>query len=351
MNTPYSFLFGSLSIFYIVKLVFCWQKIVKTVQSPVRCSVAIKKYTVVRPKTKSEDKPRLDAFLAQELPNVFGESISKSAIRKLIVAGAVYINNSRIRIASKPVFEGAQVDVYIDKEKLGSKNYFEEKSFELKNENIVFEDDDLIIVNKPHGLPTQPTLDKARNNLFNLVKKFLSKRDGQEPYLGLHHRLDRDTSGLVLFTKSKRCNLPVSEMFKKHTIQKTYLAKVGNAENLNENNSTFIVSNYLWRDPRSHSKMAKYTQTKSGGDFAETHFKILDKESGLVEAQPITGRTHQIRVHLSELGFPILGDPLYGKEYANKASRLMLHAWKLEFTHPFTNQPVCYCSKSGCFEG
>ncbi len=304
----------------------------------------LSRLTLVRekpPSGKKEDPPRLDNFLAATLPVRMAQPVSKGMVRKLIIAGAVYINGKRVRIASRPVIYGAKVDVMVDKQKLNAKNYFEEKLIEFTAANILFEDDDLIVVHKPMGLPTQPTLDKARNNLYAAVQKFLREREGHpDVYVGLHHRLDRDTSGLLLLTKTKRANSPVSDMFREHSITKTYVAVVGNASRLEKDGSTFIVSNHLKKDPNPQNPVTKYTAATSGGDRAETHFQVISRPQGIVQAQPITGRTHQIRVHLSELGFPILGDPLYGKSFTTQSLRLMLHAWKLEFTHPFTDKKI-----------
>ncbi len=306
--------------------------------------MSLSKLTLVRekqPGRPKEEPPRLDNFLATVLPEKMGQPISKGMVRKLIIAGAVYLNGKRVRIASRPIIYGAKVDVMVDMQKLNQKSYFEERVIELSADNIIFEDQDLIIVYKPVGLPTQPTLDKARNNLYSAIQKFLRVRAGHpDIYVGLHHRLDRDTSGLLLLTKSKRANGPIADMFRDHTITKSYVAVVGNSSRLQDDGSKFIVSNHLGRDPESKAKMSKFTAVRSGGDKAETHFEVLSREQGLIQAQPITGRTHQIRVHLSELGFPILGDPLYGKEFSRKAERLMLHAWKLEFTHPFTGKKM-----------
>lgn len=304
----------------------------------------LSKLTLVREKATNkpkEEPPRLDNFLAVALPNKMGQPISKGMVRKLIIAGAVYLNGKRVRIASRPVIYGAKIDVMVDMKKLNQKSYFEERIIELSDKNILFEDDDLIVVYKPVGLPTQPTLDKARNNLYSALQKYLRKREGHpDVYVGLHHRLDRDTSGLLMLTKTKRANPLVADMFRDHTITKTYVAVVGNALKLKENGSTFTISNHLGKGSESKAKMAKFTAVTSGGDKAETRFTVLDREHGLVQAQPITGRTHQIRVHLSEAGFPILGDVLYGKEFAEKSSRLMLHAWRLEFTHPFSENKI-----------
>lgn len=298
--------------------------------------MAIKTFKLEQP-AHNNSRPRLDNFLAQSLPQKIGEPLSKSVIRKLIVAGAVYLNGQRVRIASKPVFPGAKVEIHIDWNKIKSPNAFDERAYAIKKEDVLFEDDDLIVVNKPSGLATQPTLDRARNNLYTAVKQYLRATRGDD-YSGLHHRIDKDTSGLVLFTKSTRANAPVADLFKNHKIQKTYIAVVGHPQNLKADK--FRIENFLKKDPASPKKMGRFMSVLSGGDHAITDIEVItrNKSYAVLHAKPLTGRTHQIRVHLSEFGCPIYGDFLYGESFVKSAERLMLHAYELEFTHPLTKE-------------
>lgn len=297
------------------------------------------KYEIRQP-DHNNSKPRIDNFLAQNLPPVVGQPVSKGQIRKLIIAGAVYLNGHRTRIASKPVFAGSKVVIHIDLDKLNSGAPTSDPDFQVTQECILFEDADIIVVNKPFGLPTQPTVDRARNNLFTSLQTFLKERDGHD-YVGLHHRLDRDTSGVILFTKDKRANKAVSEMFQGREMQKTYLAWSEVESNDYTEGQEFTVINHLGKDVAS--KLTKFKSVKSGGDQAETFFQILNlfKNGQATEAKilcrPKTGRTHQLRVHLSEAGLPIIGDRLYGTD-PRSIKRLHLHAWKLEFPHPVTQQ-------------
>lgn len=282
-------------------------------------------------------QPRLDNFLAQNLPSELGQPISKGQIRKLIIAGAVYLNGHRTRIASKYVNAGATVEVMVDLTKLEQGHSpSQDVEFEVTPEHIVFEDENLIVLNKPYGIPSQPTVDRARNNVFDTLKRFLKNTRGDD-YAGLHHRLDRDTSGLILFTKRKEANGFVSDLFRSHRIQKTYLAWTGGRYRELERGQTFSVENHLARNPSS--KIARFQSVKSGGDLAITDFEVLEveRDHALIQCRPKTGRTHQIRVHLFEAGLPILGDRLYG---GIPGRRLHLHAWKLQFPHPTTNQLV-----------
>lgn len=287
----------------------------------------------------SDSGLRLDQFLAARLPEALGQPLSRARVRKLIVAGAVYLNGRRVRIASKTLVANARVDACVDREKLLSGSPATDRPFEMTGADILYEDDHLIAVNKPAGLPTQPTLDEARDNLFAAIRRFLAARAGTagihaRPYLGLHHRLDRDTSGVVLLTKSPDANPGVSELFSRHLVVKTYEA-VSSWVGEGEIPARWAIENHLGRDRSKSGKQSRFTAVRSGGDFARTEFELLEEMSDgvWVRAFPRTGRTHQIRVHLSEFGLPILGDPVYGVPHPD-APRVLLHAVSLTFPHP-----------------
>lgn len=210
-------------------------------------------------------------------------------------------------------------------------------------ERILFEDEWLIVVDKPAGLPTQPTLDARRASVHSTLATFLREREGGSPYLGLQHRLDRDTSGVLLFTRDPRANAGVTALFSGKTVRKTYLALAVAGAPAPE---AWEVANHLGIIGRE-GKASRFGAVRSGGDPARTSFRIVERLSGaiLVEASPHTGRTHQIRVHLAEGGHPILGDPFYGgptrfpaggRSAMVSVPRVMLHAAGLEFIHPMT---------------
>jgi RluA family pseudouridine synthase len=197
------------------------------------------------------------------------------------------------------------------------------------------------MVSKPPGLPSHPTVDEARDSLFTAVARFLTKRDGDSPYLGIHQRLDRDTSGVVFFTKSRRVNAAVSESFSRHEVVKTYQALTV-APARGKVPKEWTIKNYLGK-VSSISNRARYGAVRSDGDRAETSFRIIEQHPhGIwLEATPKTGRTHQIRVHLAEYRLPILGDDLYGPQNSHIiAPRLMLHASQLRFSHPVTRVEI-----------
>jgi 23S rRNA pseudouridine1911/1915/1917 synthase len=287
---------------------------------------------------------RLDQFLAEKLSGHVDQPLSKAKVRKLIMAGAVYLNQKRVRIASKELFRQALVDVILDTDRLFNDRASQQESFELTAQHILYEDHDIIAVNKPAGIPTQATLDQARDHLYAAVQRYIAKRDSKPgAYVGLHHRLDFDTSGIVLFTKTKAANPGVSEIFSARKAQKTYVAIAWNLENRTLR-KTWTIKNYLNRSSQSGKGRMRFTAVTSGGDYAETELQVLEtlNQAVFIEARPKTGRTHQIRVHLSEEGLPVLGDPVYGlrEKEPIKSQRLMLHAHRLEFPHPITQKPI-----------
>ncbi|WP_413574667.1 RluA family pseudouridine synthase [Bdellovibrio sp. HCB290] len=203
---------------------------------------------------------------------------------------------------------------------------------------ILFEDDWFLAAEKPAGLPSQATVDKSRPDFFTELKKQLQAERGRDFYLALHHRLDRDTSGVMIFAKNKEANDPLANMFKSHLVQKTYVALTRNRKMP----ETWEIQNHLG-EVRDHKlKKMKMKSTLSGGDKAHTKFRLIEKfkHGMLVQAQPLTGRMHQIRVHLAEEHMGIFGDDIYPCNKTPVAPRLMLHALSLEFTHPFTQIPV-----------
>lgn len=200
-------------------------------------------------------------------------------------------------------------------------------AFELTSADVRHNAGGLLVVSKPAGLAVHATLDRARPHLAGAVQAWLESNGGGRT--ALHHRLDVDTSGLVLFTTDPSLNAPVSEMFRAHTIEKVYRAVV--QPRAEPPPDVWTVENFLGRD--KDSKATRYRSVRSGGKKAITKFEVLERRGAavLVEARPVTGRAHQIRVHCAEAGWPVVGDPFYGDP---GASRLLLHARRLRFEHP-----------------
>ena len=264
------------------------------------------------------EEPRLDKVIP-----LHSKELSRSQARKLIENGSVYVNQKRCHKNSRTVEKGDRIRVVISEKPAEAAPIFDDA-------RIIFENPDIVVVNKPPFLPTHETIDSSRFHLVQALQEWMAKRDRKKPaeiYLGIHHRLDRDTSGLILFTKRKEANAAVAQAFQNQEVRKTYLALCqGKLE------SPETIKSFLGPSPRNKRIMAS---VKRGGKFAETEVKPAGSKSiggmfySLVEAKPKTGRTHQIRVHLSENGLPILGDKTYGVEHP-EATRVMLHAWKLE---------------------
>ena len=291
----------------------------------------------------------LGEFLALTLPGELAHisncpELSKSKIRRLIIAGCVTVNGKQVRVPAFSVIRGSAIAVRFDTEKFGFEKKPEDTAFEMTEERILYEDEAVIVIDKPAGIPTEATIVASRDHLHAAVKRFLQARDGtrNEPYVGLHHRLDRETSGVILFSKSRAVNPACHAMFETHIARKEYEALTAVQDFLPDD--LFSVDNSLGRIS-VNSARAKWGAVLSGGAPAHTDFRVLERfdRALRVLALPLTGRTHQIRVHLSGLGLPLLGDELYGGPNSldgYSVARVMLHARSLAFPHPVTGTMV-----------
>ena len=300
-----------------------------------------------------ESKIRLDELLRQNLPKLTGLELSNSKIRRLIMAGCIRVNGREVRIPSYTVFVKSNVEAFIDKEKVLYEKQADDISFEVTEESVLYEDEYLIFINKPAKFPTETTIVTDRDNLHDAVVRYLWKKNPSlrnPPYVGIMHRLDKDTSGVILFTKTREVNKAIFDMFDSsklelnetseknyRPVQKTYIAVVKDSVKIKE---SFTVKNFLGRIT-SKSAGCKWGEVPEsrGGLIAVTEFKVIKRDAGrcYLECHPITGRTHQIRIHLAGLGTPISGDTLYN---GDKAERLFLHAKSLELTHPITGKKI-----------
>lgn len=300
-----------------------------------------------------ESKIRLDELLRQNLPKLTGLELSNSKIRRLIMAGCIRVNGREVRIPSYTVFVKSNVEAFIDKDKLLYEKQADDISFEVTEESVLYEDEYLIFINKPAKFPTEKTIVTDRDNLHDAVVRYLWKKNPSlrnPPYVGIMHRLDKDTSGVILFTKTREVNKAIFDMFDSsklelnetseknyRPVQKTYIAVVKDSVKIKE---SFTVKNFLGRIT-SKSAGCKWGEVPEsrGGLIAVTEFKVIKRDAGrcYLECHPITGRTHQIRIHLAGLGTPISGDTLYN---GDKAERLFLHAKSLELTHPITGKKI-----------
>ncbi|MEW6681127.1 MAG: RluA family pseudouridine synthase [bacterium] len=262
---------------------------------------------------------RIDLFLAKRL------NLSRSYVVCLIKDGLIKIDGKSIKPHHKTKI-GEEIEVNLpDKE--------------IKPENIpldiVYEDSEIIIVNKPAGQITHPTARIRKGTLVNALLFHTSLPDTGNPERpGIVHRLDKDTSGLLVVAKTKRAYESLIKMIKERAIKRKYLALVlGRVkEDYGE------VCKPIGRPKRGGVLMKPYGRKMKE---AKTSYRVLQrgKNASLLEVSLHTGRTHQIRVHLASIGYPVIGDKSYGKK-TNLINRQALHAFSLSFLHPITNEPL-----------
>lgn len=269
-----------------------------------------------------ESGKRLDAYITS-----IDSEITRTAAQRLIEQGNILVNGEKKKTAYK-VSNGDIIT--IEKE--------EPKEIELKAQNIpidvIYEDDDIIVVNKPKGMVVHPANGNPDGTLVNAImaicKDSLSGIGG-EIRPGIVHRLDKDTSGLLIVAKNDKAHVNMSEQIKNHEVKKTYIALVRGVVKKNEATIDMPIG-------RSTSDRKKMAVIKTGRN-AVTHIKVLKRYNKytLLQVNIETGRTHQIRVHLSHIGYPIVGDYTYsnGKNEFGVVGQC-LHAKCLEFKHPIT---------------
>lgn len=260
-----------------------------------------------------EDGERLDLLAARRL------ELSRSAVQRLISEGRVRVGGDNVA-SSRKLRAGERVEAILPDASLQS----EEISVP-----VVFEDDSLIVVNKPAGLVVHPGAGNPSGTLVNALLKYgiSGGEDALRP--GIVHRLDRDTSGLLVVAKDKTSYSTLVRMLSERRVRRIYRAVVV-GEGLP---STGTVDSPVGRDPDNPVLM-----TAGIGKNAVTHFEVLGEalEHTMLTVRLETGRTHQIRVHLSAIGYPVFSDPLYGKAISGR--RLWLHAERLAFEHPVTGK-------------
>ena len=267
---------------------------------------------------------RLDIYIAEN----FNE-LSRTMIKKLIESNNILVNDKSEKVSYKvQANDNISIDVP------------EAKETKLKAQeiplDIIYEDSDIIVVNKPKGMVVHPANGNPDGTLVNAIlsicKNSLSGIGG-ELRPGIVHRLDKDTSGLIIVAKNDKAHINMSEQIKERNVKKTYIALVRG--NVPEEEATINMP--IGRSTKDRKKMAVTKNRKQ----AITHFKVLKRYSKytLLEIKIETGRTHQIRVHMAEIGYPVVGDAVYsnGKNEFGIEGQ-MLHAYKLEFMHPITNK-------------
>jgi 23S rRNA pseudouridine1911/1915/1917 synthase len=278
----------------------------------------------------SEEGKRLDLFLAEKVP-----ALSRSRLKKLISAGAVTVGGA-VRRSSYPLKAGDRIVLAVaspEPEGLRPEN------IPLK---IFYEDGDVIVLDKPSGLVVHPGAGNASGTLANaLLHRFPEVAAiGPPERPGIVHRLDKETSGVMVVAHSARAYESLVGQFKRKEVWKTYLGLVRGRISSPEGRISWAIGR--------HATDGKRISVRSRNPKdAETRFKVLEtfRDSTLLEIRPMTGRTHQIRVHLAAAGHPVVGDKLYGrKKGAKEAPRLFLHAHLVSFIHPGTGRRLEFAS-------
>lgn len=272
---------------------------------------------------------RLDAFIV-DFAKIRKLGLSRESIKKLILEKNISLKDASLLL--KPNYKikfGDEISLRIpDKETAVA----EAENIPL---DVIFEDEDLAVLNKPCGLVVHPAPGNPEHTLVNAILhrfKKLSDINPQRP--GIVHRLDKDTSGLLVIAKNNYTHLDLAEQFAKHTIKRKYIALVSGKTEFDEG----VIELPIGRHPYKRKSMA--VSFSRDTKYAKTFYRTLErkKDSSLLELEPFTGRTHQLRVHLAHLGHPILGDTKYAK--SNKFKRMALHALYLGFVHPRTKKFV-----------
>jgi 23S rRNA pseudouridine1911/1915/1917 synthase len=274
--------------------------------------------------TEEKDKDqRIDKFLSERLTGK-----SRSYIQGLIQEGNVKVGNKAVKSNYK-----------IKTKDIISVNVPEPIELEVKAEKIeldvLYEDEDLIVINKPQGMVVHPAAGNYSGTLVNALLNHCKDLSGINGVIrpGIVHRIDKDTSGVLVIAKNDNSHHRLAEQLKDHSMKRVYIALVEGVLKSDEG----TVDAPLARHPVERIKIA----VVSGGRRAVTHFRVIERFSAntLIECRLETGRTHQIRVHMAHTGHPLVGDPVYGhKKQKIKAEGQLLHAKVLGFIHPTTGQ-------------
>jgi len=266
---------------------------------------------------------RLDQFLAKQLPEY-----SRSRLQQLIRSGFIRFNKQTTR--PRQIVRGGD-KIHLIEPPL--------EKIEMRPEpiplDVLFEDDDLIVINKPADLTVHPGAGQREHTLVNALLSHCTTLSGiggkERP--GIVHRLDKETSGCLVVAKNDVAHRELSKQFAARTVEKIYLALV--AGKLRK--PTGVIEENIGRHPIQRKRMSVASKR---GRAAKTEYRVIrsSDQASLVECRLHSGRTHQIRVHLHHLGHPVLGDKIYAPRFAKNFHRQMLHAWKLGFRHPCTGE-------------
>lgn len=274
-------------------------------------------------KVEDNQGTRLDSYLAEKL------ELSRSKIQKLVKENLVTVNGKNVN-GSYQVKLNDEIEVNDDL------NYEINVAPENIDIDVVYEDDDLLVINKASGMVVHPAPGHYTGTLVNALLYRFNITGGEQHRPGIVHRLDKDTSGLMLVAKNEWTHEKLSEMISKKEVARHYLAIVSGLIK----HDTGTIDAPIGRDVEDRQKMAV---TDKNAKDAITHFRVLKqfKENTLIECILETGRTHQIRVHLAYIGFPVVNDPAYGKGKATDFGQ-MLHSKSIKFLHPRTGKELFF---------
>ena len=262
---------------------------------------------------------RIDKYLAEEL------GISRSIVKKMIDEGFVLVNGKEVK-ASLILSEADELFV--------KDGFIKEASFEAEDIpiNIVYEDDDLLVINKKSGMVVHPGNGNTSGTLVNALMHYTKNLSNKEAFRpGIVHRIDKDTSGLMLVAKNDKAHDILAEGFKNKTIKREYIALVCGV--IGEDSG--VIDAPIGRDAKDRKKMCV---TSENSKKAVTHFKVFKRYEHYTLLRLIldTGRTHQIRVHMKYIGHPVYNDPVYGKAYNDFGQ--FLHSASIDFEQPTTHE-------------
>lgn len=272
---------------------------------------------------KSDKEVRIDSYLAEEL------SLSRSKVQKLIKEGLVTVNGKKVSSSYSVKFD----DTILIDDDLDYSISVEPQNISL---DIVYEDSDLLVVNKASGMVVHPAPGHYEDTLVNALLYRFQLSSGEKYRPGIVHRLDKDTSGLMLVAKNDFTHEALSRMIAHKEVERHYLAIVDGVIK----HDTGTIDAPIGRDSNNRQKMAV---TDVHGKEAITHFRVLETfhNHTLVECILETGRTHQIRVHMAYIGFPVSNDPLYGRGKSTEFGQ-MLHSKSIKFMHPRTGKELFF---------
>ena len=278
-----------------------------------------------------KDYPRIDLFLVEHL-----ESLSRSQVEKIIRSGLVSLNQAVQKRKNVRISVGDIIEVVVEPE---VEKPLVPAPIGTRDLTKLYEDEHLLIIDKPPGISVHPGAGERQTTILDIFRSQYPQveaiPDTDRP--GIVHRLDKETSGVLVLAKDEITMKRMQKKFKRREVHKTYLAFVRGA--LRYMNGTIDIP--IARNPKNRKKyMAVPYEYYENAREAITDFSLIRAfdDFSFVKLNPHTGRTHQLRVHLSHFGNPILGDQVYGK--GARFKRLALHAHRIEFTHPWTEQPV-----------